>query len=193
MADKENCLRVTRSMKRRPEVAVTLEQPATKKRVVLGELPNAVVLANKMSGAEKQIQKGSAKGKAKKVVPLTKTIQQPEAAKDVDAVSDNHQMCALYARDIYEYLQKLDADEDRRPLPDYMTKIQKDVTANMRGVLVDWLVDVAEEYKLLSNTLFLTVMYIDRFLSMNVLNRKRLQLLGVSSMLIVSLGCDYAT
>ena len=67
-----------------------------------------------------------------------------------------------------------------------MTKIQKDVTANMRGVLVDWLVDVAEEYKLLSDTLFLTVMYIDRFLSVNVLNRKRLQLLGVSSMLIAS-------
>ncbi|XP_048436490.1 putative cyclin-A3-1 isoform X2 [Pyrus x bretschneideri] len=186
MADKENYLRVTRSMKRGAEAAVTPEQPATKKRVVLGELPNAVVPANKVSGAEKQIQKPGAKGKAKKAVPLTKTIRQPETTKDVDAASDDPQMCAPYARDIFEYLQKLEADEDRRPSPNYMTKIQKDVTANMRGVLVDWLVDVAEEYKLLSDTLFLTVMYIDRFLSVNVLNRKRLQLLGVSSMLIAS-------
>ncbi|KAM2983299.1 hypothetical protein FF2_009247 [Malus domestica] len=108
MADKENCLRVMRSMKRRPEAAVTPEQPSTKKRVVLGELLNAIVLTNKMSGAEKQIQKPGAKGKAKKAVPLTKTIQQPEVANDVDAVSDDPQMCAPYARDIYEYLQKLE-------------------------------------------------------------------------------------
>lgn len=74
----------------------------------------------------------------------------------------------------------------RRPLPDYLEKVQNDVTANMRGILVDWLVDVAEEYKLLPDTLYLSISYIDRFLSMNALNRQKLQLLGVSSMLIAS-------
>ena len=68
----------------------------------------------------------------------------------------------------------------------YIEKVQKDVTVNMRGVLVDWLVEVAEEYKLLSDTLYLTISYIDRFLSVNLTNRQRLQLLGVSSMLIAS-------
>lgn len=77
-------------------------------------------------------------------------------------------------------------DPKRRPLPDYVEKVQKDVSANMRGVLVDWLVEVAEEYKLVSDTLYLTISYIDRFLSFNVLNRQKLQLLGVSSMLIAS-------
>lgn len=77
-------------------------------------------------------------------------------------------------------------DPNRRPLHDYLSKVQKDITANMRGVLVDWLVEVAEEYKLLSDTLYLTVSYVDRFLSLNSLNRKMLQLLGVSSMLIAS-------
>lgn len=71
-------------------------------------------------------------------------------------------------------------------MPDYIVTVQKDVTANMRGVLVDWLIEVAEEYKLVSDTLFLTISYIDRYLSSNVLNRQRLQLLGVSSMLIAS-------
>lgn len=74
----------------------------------------------------------------------------------------------------------------RRPLPDYIEKIQKDVSVNMRAILVDWLVEVSEEYKLLSDTLYLTINYIDRFLSVNALNRQKLQLLGVSSMLIAS-------
>lgn len=51
---------------------------------------------------------------------------------------------------------------------------------------MDWLVEVAEEYKLVSDTLHLTISYIDRFLSFNAINRQRLQLLGVSSMLIAS-------
>ena len=56
----------------------------------------------------------------------------------------------------------------------------------MRGVLVDWLVEVAEEYKLGSDTLYLSISYIDRYLSMKTIARQRLQLVGVSSMLIAS-------
>ncbi|KAJ0869900.1 putative cyclin [Helianthus annuus] len=93
-------------------------------------------------------------------------------------------MCEAYVSDIYEYLHNMEVH--RRPIADYIEKVQKDVGINMRGVLIDWLVEVAEEYKLLSHTLYLTVSYIDRFLSVNVLNRKRLQLLGVSSMLIAA-------
>lgn len=74
----------------------------------------------------------------------------------------------------------------RRPAADYIERVQVDVTPNMRGILVDWLVEVAEEYKLVSDTLYLTVSYIDRFLSANSLNRQKLQLLGVSAMLIAS-------
>lgn len=80
----------------------------------------------------------------------------------------------------------LQVDANRRPLPDYVAKVQKDITPNMRGTLVDWLVEVAEEHKLLSDTLFLSIFYVDRFLSLNSLNRQELQLLGVSSMLIAS-------
>lgn len=77
-------------------------------------------------------------------------------------------------------------DPSKRPLPDYVQKVQRDVNANMRGVLVDWLVEVAEEYKLVSDTLYFCVAYIDRFLSLNALSRQKLQLLGVASMLIAS-------
>lgn len=80
----------------------------------------------------------------------------------------------------------IQVDPSKRPLADYVQKVQSDVNANMRGVLVDWMVEVAEEYKLVSDTLYFSVSYIDRFLSLKLLSRQKLQLLGVSSMLIAS-------
>lgn len=50
------------------------------------------------------------------------------------------------------------------PRPNYMDK-QPYITWNMRSVLVDWLVCVAEEYKMSEDSLYLAVNYIDRFLS----------------------------
>ncbi|CAN6449706.1 unnamed protein product [Victoria cruziana] len=93
-------------------------------------------------------------------------------------------MCQPYASDIYEFLQS--SEVKRRPASNYMDSVQNDVTANMRSILVDWLVEVAEEYKLVADTLYLTISYVDRFLSANALNRQKLQLLGVSCMLIAS-------
>lgn len=56
----------------------------------------------------------------------------------------------------------------------------------MRGIVVDWLVEVAGEFQLSAETLHLAVSYIDRFLSLVPINWKRFQLLGVASMLIAS-------
>ncbi|CAL5441783.1 unnamed protein product [Camellia sinensis] len=61
----------------------------------------------------------------------------------------------------------------RRPLPDYIEMAQKDVSPNMRAILVDWLVEVVEEYEPHSDTLHLSISYIDRFLSTNDLNRQK--------------------
>ncbi|OAY50993.1 putative cyclin-A3-1 [Manihot esculenta] len=187
MAEQENCVRLTRTAKKRAaEMPIVEEQPVLKKRVVLGELPNLsniVVPINKSAGDLPRKQKIKPKPKAKKAIIL----KEDEAPKEyIDGMSDDPQMCGPYASDIYEYLHKLEVDPKRRPLPDYIEKVQKDVSPNMRGILVDWLVEVAEEYKLVSDTLYLTITYIDRFLSLNVLNRQKLQLLGVSSMLIAS-------
>jgi len=58
----------------------------------------------------------------------------------------------------------------------------------MRAILVDWLVEVIEEFRLQSETLFLTIHYIDRYLSLTEvsINRGKLQLLGITSLLIAS-------
>ncbi|CAN6329615.1 unnamed protein product [Urochloa humidicola] len=96
------------------------------------------------------------------------------------------QLCGSYASDIYTYLRALEVEPQRRPRSDYIEAVQADVTANMRTILVDWLVEVAEEYKLVADTLYLTISYVDRFLSANPLGRDRLQLLGVAAMLIAA-------
>lgn len=45
---------------------------------------------------------------------------------------------------------------------------------------------VSEEYKLVPDTLYLTINLIDRFLSQHYIERQKLQLLGITSMLIAS-------
>ncbi|KAL0558061.1 hypothetical protein IC582_006624 [Cucumis melo] len=195
MAASENCARVTRASKKRAAAATVVEgQSANKKRVVLGELSNVqnvnVSVAAQKRKAKSQITKCKPKKRAKVgVAPKIKTIvvsEDNEPKLTVDDLLDDPEMKGPYSSDIYAYLRKMEAEPKRRPIPNYIEKIQTDVSANMRGVLVDWMVEVAEEYKLGSDTLYLSISYLDRFLSMNILSRQRLQLLGVSSMLIAS-------
>ena len=56
----------------------------------------------------------------------------------------------------------------------------------MRGILVDWIIEVHLRFKLLPETLFLTVNLIDRFLEKTEIMRTRLQLVAVSALLIAS-------
>ncbi|XP_050124074.1 cyclin-A1-1-like isoform X1 [Malus sylvestris] len=110
-----------------------------------------------------------------------------DATDKVVAMDDNFmdpQFCAAIAPDIYKHLRE--SEENRRPSMDFMETIQKDINAGMRAVLIDWLVEVAEEFRLVPETLFLTINYVDRYLSGNVMNRKQLQLLGVACMMIAA-------
>lgn len=88
-----------------------------------------------------------------------------------------------YAEEVYTYLR--DLEQKHKPKPTYM-KRQPDITNVMRCVLVDWLVEVAEEYKLHRETLCLCVNYIDRFLSHMSVLRGKLQLVGAASMFLAS-------
>ncbi|KAF8659747.1 hypothetical protein HU200_058208 [Digitaria exilis] len=97
---------------------------------------------------------------------------------------DDPQFYPTLASDIYTLLRE--AESEKRPSTDFMVTIQKDITPSMRAILIDWLVEVAEEYHLVPDTLYLTVNYIDRYLSGNKIGRQRLQLLGVACMLIAA-------
>lgn len=88
-----------------------------------------------------------------------------------------------YAQDIYGYLRTKELKY--LPRANYMQK-QPDITSSMRTILVDWLVEVADEYNLHTETLFLAVSYVDRFLSSMSVLRNKLQLVGTASLLIAS-------
>ncbi|CAG5123583.1 unnamed protein product [Candidula unifasciata] len=88
-----------------------------------------------------------------------------------------------YFQDIYSYMRRVECAY--WPDKSYMSR-QCDVTTSMRNILVDWLVEVGEEYKLQRETLFLAVNYIDRFLSVVGVFRPKLQLVGAASMFIAA-------
>lgn len=74
-------------------------------------------------------------------------------------------------------------------LPSYgYMKSQLDVNEKMRAILIDWLIEVHFKFKLLPETLFISVNLIDRYLEAKEISRQRLQLLGVTAMWI---ACKY--
>lgn len=72
-----------------------------------------------------------------------------------------------------------------RVADNYMSN-QCDINDKMRAILIDWLVDVHIKFKLMPETLYLTVNLIDRFLEAKQVTRKHLQLVGVTAMLVAS-------
>ncbi|XP_024991874.1 putative cyclin-A3-1 [Cynara cardunculus var. scolymus] len=184
MESKENI--INRASRKRPFLVnhhLLNQIRSAKKRVVLGELTDSENINLTQSSDYKENLK-----------PISELRQAENGYGVEEYVKSDHYVSLgsiqnkkfLNTPLIYQHLRLLEIEEKRRPLPNYMEKVQKDVTVGMREVLVDWLVEVAEEYKLVSDTLFLTVSYIDRFLSSHSLSRNKLQLLGVSSMLVAS-------
>ncbi|XP_067255299.1 cyclin-A1 [Chanodichthys erythropterus] len=101
-----------------------------------------------------------------------------------EAASSEDVLCVSeYAEDIHRYLRECEVKY--RPKPGYMRK-QPDITNCMRIILVDWLVEVGEEYKLCSETLCLAVNYLDRFLSCMSVLRGKLQLVGTAAVLLAA-------
>lgn len=92
-------------------------------------------------------------------------------------------MVAEYVVEIFEYLQNL--EQTTMPNPDYMEH-QEHLEWHLRGVLVDWLIEVHTRFHLLPETLFLAVNIIDRFLSTRVVELDKLQLVGITAMFIAS-------
>ncbi|GLI75307.1 G2/mitotic-specific cyclin [Penicillium ochrochloron] len=96
---------------------------------------------------------------------------------------DDPLMAAEYVVEIFDYLR--DLEMTTLPNPDYIDH-QPDLEWKMRGILVDWLIEVHTRFRLLPETLFLAVNIIDRFLSAEVVALDRLQLVGVTAMFIAS-------
>ena len=107
-----------------------------------------------------------------------------EAVPDLDIEDvDDPLMVAEYVVEIFDYLKVL--EEATMPNPDYMDH-QDHLEWHLRGVLVDWLVEVHTRFHLLPETIFLAVNIIDRFLSTRKVELEKLQLVGITAMFIAS-------
>ena len=65
-------------------------------------------------------------------------------------------------------------------------KLQSQINENIRAQLVDHIVQVHAKFKLLPETLFLTINLIDRFLAKHQIQAGDMRLLGISAMLIAT-------
>jgi cyclin A len=85
-----------------------------------------------------------------------------------------------------DFVNSLHVSEKKyRPSCTYM-QLQLDLNSNMRAILVDWLNEVAQEYKLRDETLYLSINLTDRFLCTCQIGRGKLQLVGITALFIAS-------
>eukprot|EP01026_Neomeris_dumetosa_P078676 TRINITY_DN852_c0_g1_i4.p1 TRINITY_DN852_c0_g1~~TRINITY_DN852_c0_g1_i4.p1 ORF type:complete len:351 (+),score=48.89 TRINITY_DN852_c0_g1_i4:202-1254(+) len=103
---------------------------------------------------------------------------------DIDAGdAENPHAVATYAKDIY--LSYRVQESEFAPRCDYMS-CQPHLKPRFRTILVDWLVGVCYQLRLLNETFYLAVNVLDRFLSCAEVKKEELQLVGVTALLIAS-------
>lgn len=101
---------------------------------------------------------------------------------DVDDF-DNQFACAEYANDIFRNLRH---SETRYKVAPTFLSSQTEINSKMRSILIDWLVEIHLKFKLRPETLFLGVNLLDRFLEKQKVARNKLQLVGVTCMMLAA-------
>ncbi|XP_035770766.1 G2/mitotic-specific cyclin-B3 isoform X2 [Neolamprologus brichardi] len=112
-------------------------------------------------------------------------LRRQEIPKEFDIDSENSEdcyMCPEYAKDIFDYLKNR---EEKFVLCNYMPT-QPSLNSEMRAILIDWLVEVQENFELYHETLYLAVKMTDHYLAKTPVHREMLQLVGSTAMLIAS-------
>ena len=109
---------------------------------------------------------------------------QPNEQPQLQIKRTNPQIAEDYIDDIYLHLKTTQNDFPINA--NYMEDKQNDINDKMRVILLDWMVDLHEKYKLVPETYYLSVNILDRYLSKKCISRSKLQLLGITSMFIAS-------
>ncbi len=90
-----------------------------------------------------------------------------------------------YLLEIWETLR----EDELKNMPNFdQIKDQTDINDKMRSILIDWIIDVHLRFGLKTETLFLTVNIIDRYISTKPILRSRFQLVGIAALFI---ACKY--
>ncbi|KAK9133805.1 hypothetical protein Scep_013333 [Stephania cephalantha] len=95
---------------------------------------------------------------------------------------------SAYIDDIYQYYWVMEAQYPS--LVNYM-ETQTNITPDMRGILINWLIEVHFKYELMPETLFLMVALFDRFISIVKIAKSEIQLVGLTALLLASKYEDF--
>ncbi|KAB1216869.1 putative cyclin-B3-1 [Morella rubra] len=95
---------------------------------------------------------------------------------------------AEYIDEIYQYYWVTEAHNPS--LANYMS-IQTEVTAHVRGILINWLIEVHFKFDLMQETLYLMVTLLDRYLSQATIKKNDMQLVGLTALLLASKYEDF--
>lgn len=110
-------------------------------------------------------------------------VESTRTAEDIEDEQWDTSMVAEYGDEIFGYMKSL--EQRMTPNPRYMDQ-QQEIQWSMRAVLIDWVVQVHGRFSLLPETLFLTVNYIDRFLSCKIVSLAKLQLVGATALFVAA-------
>ena len=103
---------------------------------------------------------------------------------DITKLKLNPQIPKDYLNIIYHNLL-LEEDRGTIPNPDYQKIIsQKEINEHMRSILIDWLIDVHYKFGFTDETLYMTVLIIDRYISYKPIQKAKFQLLGITALLL---------
>ncbi|KAJ3669198.1 hypothetical protein LUZ60_011148 [Juncus effusus] len=148
-----------------------------------------------------EITSSSRKTKAKKreVHSLTSVLSarskaasgisvKPQRQIDEIDLPDAHSQFAVveYIDDLYKFYKEQEQESLYRAV-EYMPS-QSEINPKMRAILADWMIEVHHKFELMPETLYLTLSVIDRYLSLDLVPRRQLQLVGIAAMLI---SCKY--
>ena len=83
----------------------------------------------------------------------------------------------------YNLLVEENQELNPKPVHTYM-KSQKEINDQMRSILVDWIIDVHHKFGFTDETLFMTIIIIDRYCSSEQISRIKYQCLGITALMI---------
>ncbi|XP_042488885.1 uncharacterized protein LOC122069021 isoform X2 [Macadamia integrifolia] len=166
-------------------------EPASKKLPSIGIVNSSTtVMADNSSrtrGSRRRSFTCLLVGARSKVLPELAEGTKQEELSNIDD-STNHLEVAEYVDEIYQYYWVLEAENTS--LENYMM-IQKEITPALRGIVINWLIEVHLKFELMQETLFLMVALLDRFLSKVIIEKKELQLVGLTALLLASKYEDF--
>ena len=103
---------------------------------------------------------------------------------NINEIKNSPQIPKEYMNIIYKNLL-IEENKGLNPKPLYnCLETQKEINEQMRGVLIDWIIDVHFKFNFMDETLYMTILIIDRYLSICQIKKITFQLLGITAMLI---------